>query len=212
MESLVYLFDGRECTSKIISHEYHNRLTNENRKKLVKALEEAIKLEHPDLRVLEISPLSGNPLGVKLNYTSLKDIKGNYVESVYQASKVFKNGTQLEDLYSVDDARKAKFDLRKYSLGDISHFNVYGNIINTNSKLVIFNWLWCKAVYQQKDLHNELIKYNIFTDFYSKIHRSEQGNSAEAASLYVALYHNGILEESLNDISVFAKYVYGIDL
>ena len=73
MESLVYLFDGNQCTTKIVSHEYHNRLTDENRKKLIRALEEAVKIEYPNFEDLEISLLSSNPLGIKLSYTNLKD-------------------------------------------------------------------------------------------------------------------------------------------
>lgn len=117
--------------------------------------------------ILEISSKSRIPLGVRLSAFNLRMRLKNglvsSVESVYQGSKVFKDGGPFVDLYKVN-SRDSRKDTRLFTCGNLVGFEFekikWGLVPETS----FYDWLYINALVQNEELANEVIKYNSFTD------------------------------------------------
>lgn len=149
--------------------------------------------------VLEISSKSRNPLGVKLSAFNLKirveDNLVSTVESVYQGSKVFKDGGPFTDLYKIN-SRDSRKDARLFTSGNLIGFkynNYHWDLVPETS---FYDWLYINALVQNEELADQLIRYNAFTDI--EYNPSKQINcQARSAAYFVSLSKKNLLRDYL---------------
>lgn len=213
LRKFVYFTEDGKCCREITRYKWFSDFANEvqQQQARIQSLHDNFKISRPDFKLLEISSLSNNPVGVDVSIMHLVDPVGNFVEGVYQGSKVYEEG-QLEDLYKVTSPLDAILDKRKDQMGMIIGFNVYGKALPVNPWTLTLNWLWCEAVYTHRPYLEEILKYDGFTDYFNQTPKVEWGCYAESASVLVTLDRLGIMDKAMIDIDSFALNVYGIKL
>ncbi|MDR2033087.1 MAG: hypothetical protein LBP89_00385 [Helicobacteraceae bacterium] len=159
-----------------------------------------------NLRVLEVSTKSLDPLGIQLSAFNLKYDDGdrNYcVENIYQSSKVFKNSEQYKDLLYCSPA-DAKRDERLKTSGDIIGFNWNNEFWETEPKTIFYDWVYLKALEQNRGLHADISRYNAFTDIEFNPKKSINCQ-ARSVAIFVSLYQQDRLEQALRSAAAFKK-------
>lgn len=178
------------------------------KQKSIVSLHEQILKKYPNSNILEVSRKSGNPLGILLSAFNLKlNINGNSypVENIFQSSKVFSLGGPYKDLLQVHP-REAKRDERLKSSGKLIAFELNGNTWKLEPKTMFYDWLYIHALYKNKNLIKNVVKYNIFTDIEFNPNKSFNCQ-ARSVAIFVSLYHKGLLEDYLHDKNLF-KEIY----
>ena len=165
----------------------------------------AIKELYYDAEILEISSKSPIELGRKLSAFNLK-LDGIALENIFQSSKVFEYGGPYEDLLSKTPI-EAKKDPRIKDSGRIIGFKYQGINYPTIPKTLFYDWIYCQALYSDKELMSSIINYDFFTDIEFN-HEKSLNCQARSAAIFVSLYQKGLLEECLADIVKFEECVY----
>ncbi len=189
---------------------YYSGFADSQKKKSIQNLHEKFLEDYPDKKVLEISTGSAQELGVKLSAFNLMITgkKGTTfsVESAFQSSKVFENGGPYRDLLRVP-SREAKKDPRIRNSGDLIGFQFNNTKYDTEPKTFFFNWLYINALNLHKDLAEEILDYDAFTDISFNPQKS-LNCQAEAAAVYVSLVRHGLLEDAMKNREDFKRIVY----
>lgn len=178
------------------------------KQKSIISLHEQILKKYPNSNILEVSRKSENPLGILLSAFNLKlNINGNSypIENIFQSSKVFSLGGPYKDLLQVHP-RDAKRDERLKSSGKLIAFELNGNTWELEPKTMFYDWLYIHALYRNKNLINNILKYNVFTDIEFNPNKSFNCQ-ARSVAIFVSLYHKGLLEDYLHDKNLF-KEIY----
>lgn len=176
------------------------------KQKSIISLHEQILKKYPNAKILEVSRKSENPLGILLSAFNLKlAINGtNYsVENVFQSSKVFSLGGPYKDLLFVHP-RDAKRDERLKCSGKLLSFELNGNTWGLEPKTMFYDWLYIHALYRNKDLANEILKYDTFTDIEFNPNKSFNCQ-ARSVAIFVSLYKKKLLESYLRDKNLFKR-------
>jgi hypothetical protein len=194
----------------IIEFKFYNGFSEKQKRLSIDSLHKSILNNNMNSKVLEISSKSDNPLGIKLSAFNLKIKTKNEIEytieTLFQSSKVFENGGPYRDILN-KSSKDAKKDERLKNSGKIIEFNCFGNIFNISPKTYFYDWLYVNAVYSNKYLSNEILKYNAFTDIEFNPNKSINCQ-AKSAALYVSLYKNGLIEKALKSKEDFLFTVY----
>ncbi len=164
--------------------------------------------EKPDLKILEVSTKSANPIGVALSAFNLMYHNVNTgveyrIENVFQAAKVFEKGGPYDDLLYMQP-KDAKKDERLKSSGKLinfTHNNVTWELI---PKTMFYDWIYIQSLYRNKELSNEIPKYDAFTDIEFN-HEKSINCQARSAAIYVALYKKGNLDKVISSKDEFRK-------
>lgn len=154
--------------------------------------------------VLEISSRSPEPLGVSLSAFNLNLEAGGErmpVECAYQGSKVFTKGGPYTDLYQAT-SREAKKDDRLRGSGDLVGFEFLGRPFPTEPKTAFYDWLYVRAVSQNPEQAQHLLRYMGFSDIAFNPKRSINCQ-ARSAALYVSLCRRGTVERALTNRDYF---------
>lgn len=163
----------------------------------------------PNDKVLEISSKSENELGVKLSAFNLmittKDSRVFSVESAFQSSKKFELGGPYLDILN-KTSREAKRDERLKNSGKLIAFQFYDREWPLEPKTLFYDWLYVRAVYKNKDLSEEILKYDAFTDIEFNPEKSINCQ-ARAAALFVSLSRRGLLELAMTSIDNYIKII-----
>ncbi len=178
------------------------------KQKSIESLHEQILKKYSNAKILEVSRKSENPLGIALSAFNLTlPINNNEypVENIFQSSKVFSNGGPYQDLLFVHP-RDAKRDERLKNSGKLISFELNSNIWGLEPKTLFYDWLYTHALYRNKRLINEIVKYNTFTDIEFNPNKSFNCQ-ARSVAIFVSLYKKGIIESYLRNKNLF-KDVY----
>ena len=178
------------------------------KQKSIESLHEQILKKYSNAKILEVSRKSENPLGIALSAFNLTlPINNNEypVENIFQSSKVFSNGGPYQDLLFVHP-RDAKRDERLKNSGKLISFELNSNIWGLEPKTLFYDWLYTHALYRNKRLINEIVKYNTFTDIEFNPNKSFNCQ-ARSVAIFVSLYKKGIIESYLHNKNLF-KDVY----
>lgn len=153
-------------------------------------------------KVLEISSKSQAELGIKLSAFNLmittKDNRMFSVESAFQSSKKFELGGPYLDILE-KSSREAKKDNRLKMSGKLIAFEFYGRQWPLEPKTLFYDWLYIRAVYKNKDLANEILEYDAFTDIEFNPNKSINCQ-ARSAALFVSLSKRNLLEYAMMSI------------
>ena len=198
---------------EIIEFKYFNGFSISQKQKSIESLHHEYLKKNKKHRILEISSKSNNEIGVKLSAFNLiiSTYKGKKisVESAFQASKVFKNGGPYLDLLC-EPSKKSKKDQRLKNSGELVEFNFFGKTFEAEPKTFFYNWLYINTINLHKELANQLIEFDAFTDIEFNPIKSINCQ-AEAAAIYVSLRKQNLLSAALKNKDNFNRIVYQID-
>lgn len=141
--------------------------------------------------ILEISTKSNSLLGQSLSAFNLKLQEGESclsVECAFQGSKIFSKGGPYQDLYS-GKSIDAKRDDRLMHSGDLIGFRFFKDEFPTKPFTAFYDWLYIKALLQNKSLTGEMNTYKAFSDIAFNPQKSINCQ-ARSAALFVALSRN----------------------
>ncbi|MDI3473076.1 MAG: hypothetical protein PWQ48_1357 [Thermotogaceae bacterium] len=212
----VFLSGNGKRYVKIVSVDFKwiKGLSIKQKRENIKSLHESFKATHPNVRILEISTKSEEPLGKNLSSMNLKinlsvllknfeEVKEKYsldrnifhVENVFQSCKVFENGGPYYDLL-IKKPTTIKKDQRLRESGKLVEFNLFGDSWPLKPETAFYDWLYINAVLQYKELFERVVEYDAFTDIEFNPKRSKNCQ-ARAAAMLVSLYRQS--EISLKD-------------
>lgn len=168
------------------------------KKKNVAALHESFKKISPEMKILEVSSKSLDPLGVNLSaFNLMKHVPSLNasvpVECVFQGGKVFATGGPYTDLYMAKP-RNAKKDSRLRTSGMLKSFYFEGATIPLRPLTAFYDWIYINALIENPELAANVIEYDAFTDIEFNPNKSSNCQ-ARAAALFVALHRLGKLDK-----------------
>lgn len=183
------------------------------KQKTIKSFHNEILKQHPNCKILEVSRRSENALGIALSAFNLKyhniDNKDYPVECVFQSSKVFSNGQQYKDLI-YKSAREAKTDERLKNSGRLIKFSLNDVDWDLEPKTYFYDYIYLSALLKNKQICEELLNYDAFTDIEFNPQKSFNCQ-ARSVAIAVTLLKNNLLEKYLNDKNLF-KMVYSTNI
>lgn len=149
--------------------------------------------------ILEVSTKSSSVLGQSLSAMNLLLYTDEWgaipVECAFQGSKVFEYGGPYADLFH-RPPREAKRDPRLSTSGKLVGFEFQDSNWGLEPKSAFYDWLYLQALQQNKDLANQLLEYDAFTDIEYNPKKS-YSTQARACGLYVCLKRSGRAVKSL---------------
>ncbi len=187
--------------------EYNKGFSITQKQKNITALHNAILIKEPNSSILEISTKSNVDLGVNLSAFNLR-LYNEYLkrtvslENIFQSSKVFEGGGPYTDLLVVSP-REAKQDMRLKNSGKLIGFYYSNTLWDTTPKTLFYDWLYINALHQNKELSQEVMSYNIFTDIEFN-HNKSINCQARSAAIYVSLRKKGIIQQVLDNYKLLS--------
>ena len=175
------------------------------KRKNIEAIHNAFGQQYPHSKILEISSKSLQPLGVSMSaFFLMKQIPslGHSVpvESAYHGAKKFEQGGPYPDLYHVFP-REAKRDPRLNTSGPMCAFTFEGVDYPLEPTHGFYNWLYIQALQENRELVEQVLAYDAFTDIeYNP--RKSLNCQARAAAVFVGMMKAGLVDE-LNDFHTF---------
>ena len=173
------------------------------KRKSILSLHSSIKKEISLKKILEISTKSPEKIGVQASAFNLQieyNSLNSSIESIYQGSKVFKNGGPYSDLYNKKSIY-AKKDMRLKTSGDLICFDFLGEKWELNEDF--YSWLYLLALTQNNIVKSKLLNYEAFTDIEFNPKKSFNCQ-AYSAALYVSFIRKNI---SLKNIYYKDKFI-----
>lgn len=200
----VFIVNSVGCTlvdTQMIEFQYHSGFAVVQKQKSINSLHEEIRNKNNITQILEISSKSESQLGVALSAFNLMmiDKKKNQkfsVECAFQSSKVFENGGPFLDLLKVT-SREAKKDDRLKTSGQLKKFTFYGIDWALEPLTAFYDWLYINALNFNSEYHDELLKYEAFTDIEFNPEKSINCQ-AYSVAMFVALAKRNLLDNIRN--------------
>ncbi|MEK3937243.1 hypothetical protein MKY41_18205 [Sporosarcina sp. FSL W7-1349] len=197
--------------AKNIEFEWFPGFSVKQKQRSIQSLHESILEEYPTLKVLEVSSKADNELGIALSAFNLmietKKIKSFSVETAFQASKVFEFGGPFLDLYE-KTSREAKKDPRIKNSGKLIRFQFFKREFDLEPKTFFYDWLYINALSLNKELSEQVVEYDAFTDIEFNPQKSINCQ-ARSVALYVSLYRLGLLNKVLLSVEDYKEIVVG---
>lgn len=196
---------------EIVEFEWFAGFSASQKKKSIESFHSNALNKFPNIKILEVSSKSEIELGIKLSAFNLmiktKNNKQFSVETAFQASKVFEDGGPFIDLYEKTSI-EAKKDQRLKESGSLVSFQYFGRNWSLEPKTFFYDWLYINALYLNKDLHEQVLKFDAFTDIEFNPQKSINCQASSVAT-FVSLYKMKLLEEALSSLSRFKELIYG---
>ena len=187
---------------KIVTFNYIKGMAFSQKQKNVLSFHTSIKNEFPSLNLLEISTKSNNPLGVSLSAFNLK-LDGFFVESIFQSSKVFSDGTQYEFLKAFSPIKAKKY-IATEAKGNLKCFRYQNIEFPLTPRTLFYDYIFSKALAQIPQISNELKNYDIFTDI--EFNEKKQINcQARSCAIYSYLLRTNSVDYHLSSIRAFQE-------
>lgn len=188
------------------------------KRKSIESLHGAIKEKYPHAKILEVSRKGINPLGNKLSAFNLKlridDENEYYIENIFQSSKKFANGGPYRDLLNCSPV-EAKKDQRLKESGPLTSFNFFGFDWPLEPKSFFYDFIYISAIAHNRELCEELLNYDTFTDieFNPKVSFNCQ---ARSVAIFVTLMKKKCVRQYLTDkikfLEIYTKSIPEFEL
>lgn len=211
-QRVVFFIDNNnKYQQKKVDFQWFPGFAKKQAQKSVASLHKIFLEKYPTAKILEVSTAAKEKLGLKLSAFNLqvKTTKGSYsVEQLFQSGKVFeKHGSQNALLHT--PSAQAKKEIKKLNKNDkLVGFQEFGVDFPLTPSTYFYNWIYLKGIQQNKELAEQLLKYDAFTDIYFNPQKSINCQ-AEACSIYISLFKRNLLKDALKDRKSFLKVVYG---
>lgn len=194
--------------TKMADFQYHSGFAVVQKQKSIISLHQAIRNTQNITQILEISSKSESELGVALSAFNLmmfdkKTYQKFSVECAFQSSKVFENGGPFLDLLMAT-SREAKKDERLKTSGSLKKFTFYGIDWELEPLTAFYDWLYINALNFNSEYHEELLKYEAFTDIEFNPEKSINCQ-AYSVAMFVSLAKRNLLNK-IRDPKEFLKF------
>lgn len=189
---------------------WHPGFSRKQKQKSIKSLHASFLKEDYKINqdeILEISTKSPDEFGIKLSAFNLEiELKGikTTVESLFQSSKVFEKGGPYRDIIK-KSSLEAKRDDRIRSSGDLITFRFNKRDWPLEPKTVFYDWIYMKALSQNKNYSKKIMRYKAFTDIEFNPKKSINCQ-ARSAALFISLKKMNKLNTFLSDIDKYLDY------
>ena len=195
---------------KYVEFKFYTGFALSQKQKSIESMHSAILDLKQNYLPFEVSRKSKDPIGQKLSAFNLMYYYKNQkryvsVENVFQASKVFEFGGPYLELLNVSPV-EAKKSEKLISSGKLIKFVCEGEEWELLPYSMFYDWIYINSLYKNKEIFNELIKYNAFTDIEFNDEKSKNCQ-ARSVAIAVSLYKKGLLEKYLADKNLF-KTIY----
>jgi hypothetical protein len=181
------------------------------KRKNIRALHDAARIKGY-IRVLEISSKSENEIGRRLSAFSLRlqtlKRESVFLESAYQASKVFKYGGPYRDILSMGP-REAKKDPRIRNSGDLVRFEFDDGSYPLSPKNAFYDWLYLRALSPRYEWIREKIQFDGFTDIEFNPKKSINCQ-ARAFAEFISLSKRETLERAVGSFEYFRSLLHSL--
>ncbi len=198
----IYLVNNKEPYYRKYTCEftYYNGFSKAQKQRSIRSLHEAYHKLHSDQKLLEVSRASEDELGMKLSAFNLmvyvpSSGKRIPLECVFQGGKVYEHGGPYLDMYEMRPG-DAKKDERKEKSGRIISFEFEGRRFPNEPRTFFYDYLYLRALKENKDVSEKLLEYDGFTDIYFNPEKAENCQAISCAK-YVSLMRCGKLDEYL---------------
>ncbi|MEG2273183.1 MAG: hypothetical protein RSC05_13020 [Acinetobacter sp.] len=194
--------------TRLIDFKFHSGFAVVQKQKSIASLHDAIRNTQKINQVLEVSSKSESTLGVALSAFNLMMLDKRThqkfsVECAFQSSKVFQGGGPYADLLNVT-SREAKKDERLKNSGQLKSFNFYNIEWALDPLTAFYDWLYINALNFNYEYHEELLKYEAFTDIEFNPEKSINCQ-AYSIAMFVALSKRNLLDR-VRDPKEFLKF------
>lgn len=190
----------------IIDFVYVKGMAFSQKQKCMCSLHEAIAESYPNKRILEVSTKSYYPIGVKLSAFNLT-LNNYYVESVFQSSKVFEGNIQYSELIKAMP-RDAKKYVSEHSDIPLIKFRYDNQDYPLIPKSMFYDFIYIQALCEHKELADQLLNYDIFTDI--EFNEKRQVNcQARSCALYVYMKRKNLIDYYMSSIEHFKELYEG---
>lgn len=180
------------------------------RRSIANLLNETGRL-YPHLKVLDVSYVSDQEMGVKLSSVNLPITlasgKPIPVECAYQGSRLINHAGPYEELLDAD-AIKAKEHPRMS--GENTGFLIDDKEYAADVLPSFYDWLYCRALNQNPELAIALEKFDAYCSIMSPVGSIKC--EARAAAIYEGLRMSGQLSECLDDFDIFCRTMKGDEM
>ena len=178
------------------------------KQKNIASLHDSISKEYPKLNVLEVSSKSTTEIGKRLSAFNLM-LDKRCVESIFQSSKVFVNGEQFDFLLN-KSGREAKKYIKEHAQGQLKCFRYQGIEYPLFPKTAFYDFIYIKALLNNKDIYEELTKYDIFTDI--EFNEKKSINcQARTCAIFVSLFKSKKIDEVMSSFSSFVEIYHEVN-
>lgn len=187
--------------TEMVEFKYHSGFSVVQKQKSIDELHNSIQEKYGFDKILEVSSKSKEDLGVALSAFNLmitdKGTKERYsVECAFQSSKIFENGGAYTDLLKAT-SKQAKKDERLRNSGKLIGFEFRSTKWQLNPLTAFYDWLYVNTLNQNIQYHNELMRYQAFTDIEFNPKKSINCQ-AYSIAMFVALAKRNLLENIRN--------------
>ena len=184
--------------TRMVDFQYHSGFAVVQKQKSINSLHEAIRNTQNITQILEISSKSESELGVALSAFNLMmlDKRTNRkfsVECAFQSSKIFENGGPFLDILNAT-SREAKKDERLKTSWQLKKFSFYGIDWALEPLTAFYDWLYINALNFNSEYHEELLKYEAFTDIEFNPEKSINCQ-AYSIAMFVSLSKRNLLDK-----------------
>ena len=196
--------------TKIVEFTWHPGLSTSQKRRSISSLHESISKNLGLVKILDISSKSSSPLGTALSAfnleftTKTREITMS-VECAFQGSKVFTGGGPYTDIYS-KSSLDAKRDLRLKESGPLVGFKFFSQDWPAQPLTAFYDWIYINALHSRRDLNEEVMNYQAFTDIEFNPKKSINCQ-AYSAALYVSLVNRGIFNQVARNKDSFLKFL-----
>lgn len=174
-------------------------LSISQKRKNICALHESILRNKPDLRILEVSSKSEDPLGRALSAFNLcwnSKVRSIPIECIFQSSKVFEKGGPYHDLLSTTPI-SAKRDPRLQSSGRLIRFQTKFETWPLTPTTCFYDFIYLSALRSNPDIAQLVLSFDTFTDIEFNPKRS-LNCQARSVAIFVALSKAKLLDYYLS--------------
>lgn len=211
-------FDGKSLVKEVnIEFTWYPGFSLKQKQLSISSLHKEIKKKLNIEFVLEASTKSPCELGISLSAFNLmiNDKKpGNHysVESAFQSAKIFDNGGPYVDLRNKPSV-EAKKDIRLKNSGKLIKFKFFNKEWLLTPKTAFYDWLYINALYLNKNLYENVLRYEAFTDI--EFNPAKSLNcQARSLALFVAIFKTNQIDNALSSkekfIDLYKKIFYTI--
>lgn len=204
-------FSGQNIfQERLIEFKWSSGFAEVQKKKNIRALHNAAK-ETGLSNILEISTKSDDKIGQRLSAFNLMyeiDGKSFPLESVYQGSKVFKDGGPFTNIFEFKPRDARKF-IRELKYGNLTSYNFQKKYYPLSPPNAFYDWLYIRSLINHADWIEKNVKFEAFTDI--EFNPEKQINcQARAFAEYLSLLNRGKLYKACRDFDYFNSLITNI--
>lgn len=208
--TVFYVDQQGQAQQAIVDFQWFAGFAKRQLLKSIQSLHAAFLGQQPTAKILEISSASPEKLGVAASAFNLRVMTshGEYtVEQLFQAGKVFKKHGDQSAVLKLPSKQAKKQIKLLHQTDELVGFEQFGYQFPLTPQTFFYNWIYLKALQQNKEIGQALLEYDAFTDIYFNSQKS-LNCQADACSIYVSLAKRGLLKQALVDADSFLKVVY----